>query len=69
MGHHAHFLYMENSKHIEAFEPVFVSFISQSPVVLNIYVDLLYCQSGCSIDVCAVDDFRLCNEFFCHLNE
>ena len=69
MGHHAHFLYMENSKHFEAYEPVFVPFISQLPGGLSIYIDLIYWQLGCSIDVCAVDDFSLCNEFFCHLNE
>jgi len=69
MGHHAHFLCMKNSIHIEAYEPVFVPFISELPVGLNTYIDLIYCQSGCSIDVCAVDDFSLCNEFFCHLNE
>ena len=69
MGHHLLFLYIENSKHIEACEPEFVPLISWLYGCLNIYIGLIYWQLGCSIDVFAVDDFALCNEFFCHLNE
>ncbi len=69
MDHPAHFLYMENSIHIEVYEPVFVPYISQLPGGPSVYIDLIYCQLGCSIDICAVDDFSLCSEFFCNLNE